>query len=186
MEQLEGQSASAKQSSPRRDIAWKIFLRMFRRFFYRLFKEDNPKIWSMRLNKVTFDTQLAAVRQFVLKHFNEDSEELALYFLRMFGWNCIDNKPLQYQSEFEGKAVNYTGKVFAKSRYNAIHHSSEFRRAFLYFYAGTLPNVEDRCYDLFLDTEASNMTKHLERYTDVIEEMYSRCINFSSEESKPE
>lgn len=67
-----------------------------------------------------------------------------------------------------------------------MHHSSEFRRAFLYFYAGTLPGAEDRCYDLFLDTEASNMTKHLERYTDVIEEMYSRCINFSSDESKPE
>ncbi len=70
---------------------------MFRRFFYRLLKKDNPRIWAKRLNKVTFQTQLEAAQRFVLKYFGQDDEQFALYFLRMFKLKYTDTRPFKYE-----------------------------------------------------------------------------------------
>lgn len=133
-------------SIPRPDITCKIFLRMIRRFYYRLFRKENPKIWAKRLTKVTFADQLSAAESFVRKYFREENTSLALFILRTLGLNSSDSPPIQSQPEKDGFDLFYTGKVFAKKRFDAMPHSPEFAKAFRYIYIkeGMLPNSTRR------------------------------------------
>ena len=171
MEESKEESAPKSISSVRNDIVSKIFLRMIRRFYYRLFKQENPKIWTRRLKQVRFLTQLRAAKKFVKKYFNEDSETLAHYFLRILDLNGVSKRVPKFQSERSGMDFLLTTKLFAKARYRTIHQSPEFQKIFNYLYTGTLPDSERKCMDALLETEAKNFEKYPGKFQEEFDHM---------------
>lgn len=159
------------------DLNKKTFIRMIRRFYSKLYVKENIPLQRRRFKTVDFKVQLQACKEFVLKYFEEDSDDFALYMLRILDFKAKNKPAMKLECEIDADNFLFTARSFSRERFLRVHESKFFRKVFCHLYTGTLPGSEKLWMDLLIENEDKNMRKDSEGFLKLFEEMYHRCLD---------
>ncbi|CAI2385701.1 unnamed protein product [Moneuplotes crassus] len=173
--QFEPVCAKSKTNSEM-DLSKKTFIRMLRRFYSKLFKEENTLLQRKRFKNVDFKIQLQACKDFNFKYFDDASDNFAFYMLRLLDMKARRKPSPHLQSEFDAMTLVHTTRSFSRERFSHFHECEYFRKIFIYLYKGTLPNSEKLCMEVLKNNESKTMAKDQRSFLNLFEQMYQRCI----------
>ncbi|CAI2371513.1 unnamed protein product [Moneuplotes crassus] len=176
----ENNESSPKTGSENINGLNKIILRMFRRFYHKLFVKDNKILAKKRFKNCHSDKILEACRELLRKHFASDpSEDFVRFLFRIL--RIKTNDTLECVNDHDKDAIDISINMisFSIKRFDRSFKNEYFRNLFLYIIEGTFPDTQNQCIDLLYKQEEKMFSRN-PMYHKALGEIAKRCKLASS------
>jgi hypothetical protein len=158
------------------DIINKSALRMVRRFFRRIFMKDNKKLVRRSFVNIEFEEVVRDLKTMVTKYFGiEDSEPLALFFLRLLSLKPINDPNAESESELNAHNFLKALNKFSITRFDKVHKFPEFRILINYIFTCQLPDSQTSCIDAMFEQEHKIIGSNRDKYFNTFSKLFQRC-----------
>ncbi|CAI2373721.1 unnamed protein product [Moneuplotes crassus] len=160
----------------KQDTINKVFLRMIRRFYHKLFLQENLKMSRKRFVNIDYDKQLSAYQELIQKYLKADNGlELSYFLIKLCNLRAKNSPDNMNDAELNGAEIGKLTKSFSRVKFAELHKNKLFRQLFHFIYHGTIENGSKRCIDVLFDQESYNITKHNKKYTRAFARMNYLC-----------
>ncbi|CAI2380763.1 unnamed protein product [Moneuplotes crassus] len=160
----------------KQDTINKVFLRMIRRFYHKLFLQDNLKMSQRRFVNIDYGKQLTAYQQLIKRYLNAENDlELSCFLIKLCNLRAKNSPEAMNEYELKGAEICKMTRSFSRTKFSELHKDKLFRQLFDFIYNGTLDNGSKKCIDVLFNQESDNISKHKRKYTKAFERMNYLC-----------
>jgi len=173
---IEARFETEKQRAKQDNIN-KVFLRMIRRFFHKIFMKENQNLSRRRFININYNQQLQGWKSMIQKYLKpeKNSDELAGYLLKLLNLKARNIPNTLNEGEKDGIELSNTLKSFSRNKFSKIHHNPFFREIFNYIYNGFLPGWNKKWIEELYKNEVKNIRKNKLKYEECFNRMHFLC-----------
>jgi hypothetical protein len=160
------------------DIVKKGIIRAMRRFFSRIFLNQNKTIREKRIKNVYYKDALRSMKQLITKLFPDysDVQELAEFMIPFCSLKLKANNGPLTEAGRRGEEVLEVSDAFSRPKYSKIHKYPEFAFLVNFVYEGTLSLSGESCFELIQKNEEKLFRKNTPLVMGEFEKLNERCL----------
>mmetsp|Transcript_743 Transcript_743/g.886 ORF Transcript_743/g.886 Transcript_743/m.886 type:complete len:150 (+) Transcript_743:311-760(+) len=148
-------------------------LRMLRRFYLNLFKDNNKEFVKRRFTQVEQSELVYASMNFTKKYFPKyEGENLSYFLVRLFGTRYKGKSSPSNLGEEQGEQVSDCIYKYSFEKFNKMHEIPEFRVVIRYIFENQV-NDKNIIEDI-LESEKNKIEKNPEYFRKVFFDMYGK------------
>ena len=144
----------------------KAMLRMIRRYYLNLFKQENKKLVRKRFIRVKTYESIKGAKKMVAKYFPKyTSGQLHYFLVRLFGCKYKSMNPPKNTAEERGDFVEDTIDNYTQKKFERLHKIPEFKIIFRHIFEDKMKGEESKkVYEYILENEGQKVSNNLDCY----------------------